>query len=209
MKAAAVVDIQQVNLYQPILRRQEKVFSSATLVQALAVVAAALLAIWGYGAWQVHALDRQVQLARGQQAQSEARLQQLQRLYPEPVRDRALAGRVAAAEKELAQKRRVLHALSERAFGNTAGFVDQLQGLARQSVEGLWLSELELAAGGTRLRLRGNALAPELVPRYLQRLSAEPVFAGTEFQTFLMQRAADDRSIAFLLSTEPAKEGKR
>lgn len=209
MRAASIAEVQQVNLYQPILRRQEKVFSSRTLLQALAVVALALLAIWAYGRWQVHALERQVELARSQQAQSEARLQQLQRLYPQPVRDRALGERVAAAERQLAQKRRILHALSDRSFGNEHGFVAPLEGLARQSVEGVWLRALDFSAGGTRLRLSGNALSPELVPRYLQRLSAEPAFAGTEFQTFVMKRAEDGRGIGFLLSTEADAKGDR
>ncbi len=39
--------------------------------------------------------------------------------------------------------------------------------------------------------MTGQALKAELLPRYLQRLSTEPVFAGKTFETLLMSRDHD------------------
>ena len=44
--------MQQVNLYQPIFRKQKKVFSARALVQAVVLVAVALGGIFGYSRWQ-------------------------------------------------------------------------------------------------------------------------------------------------------------
>jgi hypothetical protein len=40
---------QQVNLYQPIFKRQRHIFSALTMLQSAAVVIVALLTIYGYG----------------------------------------------------------------------------------------------------------------------------------------------------------------
>ena len=42
---------QQINLYQPVFRRQHKVFSAVTLAQMVAVVLVLLLAILGHTRW--------------------------------------------------------------------------------------------------------------------------------------------------------------
>ena len=51
---------QQINLYQPIFRRERKVFSAATIAQATLVVAAGLAAIYGYASWKMRGLNREV-----------------------------------------------------------------------------------------------------------------------------------------------------
>ena len=50
---------QQINLYQPIFRKQRQIFSATTLAQVLGVVAAALLLLYGYGLLQVRGLEGQ------------------------------------------------------------------------------------------------------------------------------------------------------
>ena len=51
---------QQVNLYQPIFRKQRKVFSAVTIAQAAAVFIVGLLLIYGYGRWQLAALGADI-----------------------------------------------------------------------------------------------------------------------------------------------------
>lgn len=193
--------MQQVNLYQPILRKERKLFSAVALAQTLVFVSVALLTLWGYGYWQVGSLEREVARAELQRQQGGQRLEQLRVLYPARPEDETLARRLAAAEADLQAKQRMLAALSQRSFGNTAGFVPHFEGLARQQLEGLWLTRIEFSRGGVELGLQGKALRPELLPRYLRSLGAEPAFGGTEFQSFVMTRPEQRTGVEFVLHT--------
>lgn len=179
---------QQINLYQPIFRKQKKIFSAKTLVQASALLIAALLLIYGYGRWQVFALNQELAHSKAQVAASQRRVAEMRRLSPPQAKDQRLEKANDRLARELETKHRVLAVLSGKSFGNTSGFADYLEGLARQHVSGMWLTGLKIEDGGTRLELRGASLRPELVPRFLQRLGGEKAFAGTSFSTFKMSR---------------------
>ncbi len=193
---------QQVNLYQPIFRKEKKIFSARTLAQACAILLLALGGIYAYGRWQVHQLAVQLERSRTQAQAMQNRVSEIQRLAPRRSEDPALLARNKQLAAELAQKQRVLATLADRRLGNTQGFAPYFTGLARQQLDGLWLTGLTVAGGGSRLELRGSTLRPELVPRYLQRLAQEAPFRGMAFETFEMSRAKGARhQIDFLLRT--------
>jgi len=180
--------MQQINLYQDEFRPRREVLS---LRQALAALGALLLVLLALSVWQAArnlALTTQLEAARQTLHQNETRLASLRKAQAIRKPDPALAKAVQQLAKRVETKGRVLAVLTGKRFGNTEGFVPQLTGLARQRIEGLWLTELRLYGGGTRLDMAGNALKPELVPRYLQRLSNEEVFSGTAFETFRLAR---------------------
>jgi hypothetical protein len=68
---------QQVNLYQPIFRRQRQIFSAVTMLQSAAVVVVARLTIYFYGIWQVGLLEAQVLELEGRERAYSARLARL------------------------------------------------------------------------------------------------------------------------------------
>jgi len=179
---------QQINLYQPIFRKQKKIFSAKTLLQASAMLIAALLLIYGYGRWQVFTLNQELTHAKSQLTASQRRVAEMRRLNPPKVKDQRLEKTSKRLQKELDTKRRVIAVLSGKSFGNTAGFADYFEGLARQHVAGMWLTGLKIQDGGTHLELSGSTLRPALVPRFLQHLGGEAPFAGMRFDTFKMSR---------------------
>lgn len=197
---------QQVNLYQPIFRKEKKIFSTQTLLQACLILVVALGLIYGYGRWQVHSLAVQLDRARVQATQMQQRVAEIQRVSPARTPDPRLIAHNRRLQTELAHKQRVMATLADRALGNTAGFAPYFAGLARQHVDGLWLTGLTVAGGGAQLELRGSTLKPELVPRYLQRLGGEGAFKGMAFRTFEMTRPdTHPQQINFLLRTADAK----
>jgi len=180
--------MQQINLYQEEFRQQSLPLSA---LQALLATAGLLLLLLGASAWrywQAYGLDAQVQQAQQQLQQSQQLLAEGKIAFPAAQAEPRLARRLVRLKQDVLLKQRVLQVLSGRQFGNTQGFVEQVSGLARQRIEGMWLTQLDIRQGGAQLGMKGNALQPELLPRYLQRLAHEPVFAGVEFDTFLMQR---------------------
>lgn len=186
---------QQINLYQPIFRRERKVFSAATIAHVGIVMALGLAVIYGYARWQMHALEREVALLETQQAQAKAQLEQLSKEVAAQGDDGALKAQLAAQQAELASRRELLRWLGEREQGRQGGFAEHLTGLARQHRSGeLWLDGIRLADGGRRVTLEGGSHDAGAVVRYLRRLGGEPAFAGLEFDSVTLERGKDPAS---------------
>lgn len=180
--------LQQVNLYQDELKKQKLNYSAAMLTQVSLILLVVFSVAAGIRYFQLQ--QHQSLLAENQQKQkmAMANLQKLQTELSKRKKDASLSKRILSITKELANKQKVFGILSQDEFGNTKGFVEHVSGLARQRIEGLWLTHLRIADGGTDVALHGSTLKPSLLPKYLQRLSAEKAFAGTEFQSLLMAR---------------------
>lgn len=180
--------LQQVNLYRDELKTQKLTYSALMLLQLCIILVVVFSAVAGFRAFQVQ--QQQSSLVAKQQKQKVmmADLQKLQAEFSSRKKDTALSRRIKDKTKELANKQKVLGILSRDEFGNTKGFVEHISGLARQRIEGLWLTQIRIADGGTNVALHGSMSKPALLPKYLQRLSAEKVFTGTEFQSLLMAR---------------------
>lgn len=199
---------QEINLYQPIFRREKKIFSAVAMAQVAAIVAAGLAAIYGYGAHTVLQLEEQVEHLERRIAGAQTRLDVLTRTYPPRSRSAVLEAELNRLQRELGQAENVARALSKGTFGNTSGLSGYLAGLARQHIEGAWLTKVRVARGGDAVGFGGRALAPELVPVYLGRLSAEPAFSGKTFSA--LELVVDEEQpgiVRFEVQTEGAGLG--
>ncbi len=189
--------MQQINLFHPSLRKKKDhlSFENIRLVAVLAVVVLVLIsAVQGYLHHRVNS-----ELAQLKQEQQQLMLD-VQKVTAElsAISDSsALQETLVSKEKELTNKQNVLSALSGRQFGNVKGFAEHFTGLARQHIDGLWLTGLHIHAGGQKLNLQGSTYVPEKVPKYLQNLSAEPSFSGLEFRSFLMEREEKSTRVKF------------
>jgi len=178
---------QQVNLYQPIFRKQRQVFSARTMAQAVTVVAVALLAIYAYGIWKLAGLDADVVQLEGREKAFAA---QLGRIDPNLG-----ANRRAEVEQEiknlnatLLDQQRLIDVLRDQPLGTTGGFSGYLAALGRQHTPELWLDQLAINGATRAVDLGGRSVRAELVPAYLQRLGAEPALAGQRFDRLDIER---------------------
>lgn len=185
---------QQINLYNPALRRQREWLSFANVVAVAAFFALTLGAV-GFT----------------YQAQTRARLDAIQALEPRLNAARTAVvqlGVQAAAnadggaaeraltdqKQQLAMRREVLAALQDGAGIDslrgqaTVGFSDYLRGLARQTVQGLWLTGFAVGPGGNGLEVRGRMLVVDRLPEYIKRLNAEAIFKGRQFVSLDISR---------------------
>lgn len=189
---------QQINLYHPIFRKQEKKFSALTMLQASLLVLVAILLMYGYASWQVRALRQQAQqveqqyLTVGQQFETLNRQLAARQLDPRYSKELArLEGRILAVQtiRELARH--------DYFFGGN-GYSDYFIAFARQAVSGLWLTGFTVTGAGEQLSLDGRTGNPERVPQYLQKLSRETLLAGTGFDAFHITRpeTADRKGFA-------------
>lgn len=191
---------QQVNLYQPIFRKQPQVFSSATLVKIMLLLIAGFGAIYGFGHFQLAKLEARVADLERQRDNAAAQLAQVTERQAPARRSALLDDQLRQVRRELEQKQRVIGALERRDGARSAGFSEYFAGLGRQRLNGLWLTRIAVHEDG-RIELHGYTEQAQLVPRYLQRLSKEPAFRGTEFRSIGIQRTEAPTYNAFQVST--------
>lgn len=182
--------LQQVNLYQPALRRRKEPLSAIAMLEACGLAIGLLGAMYGYELYELNTLQAANEgklKALNQMRETVAALQKTQR-----ARDpgKALEQEIQTTQKELARRRRLVDLLSRGSFGNTSGFSEQFAALARQRIDGAWLTQIGIAAGGESVTLQGITRAPELVPIYLERLLEEKAFTGLAFDEMEISRGS-------------------
>jgi len=186
---------QQVNLYDFVASqsvwRQYSPFPQAALGLLLVLFVLTLFAVMDKSK-----VDAELQQLTAQRDQLEQQSEQLSAINNEAL-TAALQQEVTALENQLAVRQSTMESITAEGAANDTGFSPFLEGLARQHFDGLWLTVIELVQGGDRMGLKGFAGAPELVPRYIGKLSNERVFAGTEFDVFSLERADGNRALAF------------
>jgi len=177
--------IQQVNLYQPVWRAPAMLTARSAGI-AMLTITAALLCMWGFAWWQLKGMRQEAELARSQgdaRRQLEAvRMADLDALSPED-----LELKIASLDASVAVKSRAIQMLEAEAAG-AANFSERLAALSRRHLDGVWLEQLTLGSDHDAMSLTGAALAPDLVPRYLQSLAADPALSGGEIDNFVIDR---------------------
>lgn len=197
---------QQINLYQPLFRKPRVLLSAAAIAQMTALALLILLAVYGFGLWRQHQQAVEIARLEARQQRTTQQLAELVALRLPAVPDPGAERQVQHLAQVYDRKQLLMTVLRDHIHGNTGGFGDYLEGLARQRVDDLWLTEVQIGAGGQRLSLSGLSLSPEQVPRLLARLREAPAFQGKVFQTLEMAQAGDGGgALRFTLSNDAAE----
>ena len=180
---------QQVNLYQPIMGAEKRLFSAYAIAIGLGVLVVSLVALVAFGAWRTHWIERSIAQLEQQEVaalalatRANAAMRPAQSLAQLEAEARELSAQIAARERALDIVRRGT-ATPE------SGFAARLEALARPQLDGVWLSNIVLASGEGRLAMRGGTSDPNLVPEYLAALAQDPALAGVRYDKIAMRRA--------------------
>jgi len=182
---------QEINLYQPIFRRPRPLFSARAMGRALLLMVVSLAGMYGYAAWEVEGLQRYVAGLERQRERAQTRLLALEKNLPAREPSRLLATEVERLARNVEQREALVAMLSAPGEASGEGFSAHLEGLARQHVQGLWLTGIRLEAAGQEVIIRGSALDAALVPVLVQRLGEEQAFAGMRFAALTIDRTSD------------------
>jgi hypothetical protein len=205
---------QQINLFQPIFRKEPKKFSAKAMLQAGLLVLLGVGLLYGYSQWQVNSLRLELARAEARQTAAAKRLDEMSRKFGKRAKDRLLEREIARLEGVIAAKSRIKEILESGVFANTEGYSEYLMAFARQHVSGIWLTGFDIGGAGEKLTLEGRSTVPELVPQYMQRLASEDALSGIEFQVFRMERPEEEEKIRapdyieFLVTTANAGAAK-
>lgn len=196
---------QQINLYQPIFRRQRQIFSAATMVEATAVFAIALLAIHAYGLWKVAGLEAEAVQLEGREKAYAAQLGRLDADSSAASR-REMERELDRLKAERLEQQRLISILESRPLGSTDGFSGYLAAFARRHTDGLWLTALRINGASRAVELVGRTTKPDLVPAYLLSLGEESALEGQRFDELNIERAEDTGEISFRVSSRAVVE---
>lgn len=195
---------QQINLFQPVFRREAKVFSARALAQVLGlalilIVAGSALLQLQLGrhsatrdllASQYHSLDSQLQALESSADAGELA---------------ALDARIKELETRLADGATELGGLQTQLLEHDTGFARLLEALAKHPQQALWLTAIRVQAGA--LELEGLTFDPERLPAYLAELNTDPALAHWSLTTVQLERQAEQPAqLHFVLRSADAGE---
>lgn len=178
---------QQINLFNPIFLKQKKYFSSVAMLQALAIMVAGCGLMAGYAQYQVGSLSRESVNSNAQVLAAQTQLKKVVAEYGPKPKSQSLEMKIQKAETELNSIKKVFDVLNRGDIGNTDGYASYFRAFARQSMEGVWLTGLNLSGAGNEIGLQGRTVQPELLPTYINRLKTEGIMQGKSFGTLEMK----------------------
>ncbi len=196
---------QQINLYQPVFRRQQKVFSAATLTQILAAVLVLLLVILGIARWNLADLKATQAALQQQYEELQQTLLSLGNSHMQSD-TRKLDDDIARLTATIERRHQLLQQFNQLIRHNRGGYAAYFEALARRDLPGLWLTGVQLEEDGA-IELRGMALDPKLVPVYLKMLASQPELRDQRFDSVIIKRPVDDQpAVEFVLRNDRARE---
>lgn len=182
---------QQINLFNPLFRKQKKYFSAATMLQALSMLLLGSLLLYGYAWYRMSTIDeRAVQTAATHKA-TQAKLLEISAQSVTRQPSQLLTDEVARMEAKLQARRHIVGLLGTGALGNSVGFSEFFRALSRQTINGVWITSFHVSGAQSDVAINGRALRPELVPVFLNRLRTETVLAGQSFSAMEMRQPSE------------------
>lgn len=175
-----------INLYDASLKARRDLLAPGP---ALAMVGCALVCMALAVAWARGAATQLAPVAEESSSALRARQAALQAAAESSAAkkpDTEVQSAIAEAQRTLVQHRAALQMLAASPIDNEGGFAARLEALARQSVDGLWLTGMVLRQDD--VVLKGRALQPQLIPVYVQRLDREPSLQGRAFRALEVVR---------------------
>lgn len=186
---------QQINLLDPALRKRRVTLTAARLAMICAATVIAVIGLWFYEQQIIAGLRAELATAQRLLAAQRSHMERIAAAKKARAKDTSPDGETGRLEAELDVMRMQLEMLTGSAAGDIHGFAEYLRAFSRQSVNGLWLTGLDVHAGGD-INIRGRTLDPALVPDFIQRLDREEVLRGRNFAALEMGRPAESRSSA-------------
>ena len=173
--------MRQINLFNPALLPKKHHFSSRTMLQAmLLIIVGTGLVLW-YGNLRMGQLQKLVDTNTKHLANLQTQLDKVNAEFAPKQKDPTLANEIKKAEQQWQNLQELQTWLQATTLGNAEGYAKPMAALARQSVDGLWLTGFDFGDAGQEISLRGRTVQAQLIPSYVQKLANEASFQGKAF----------------------------
>jgi hypothetical protein len=193
---------QQINLYQSQFRPETRMFPAWFMLQAVGILAFGMLLMTLFAQQRINGIEQELDIVARQESVVLERLQNIGPLINAVTGETNWSQQLDDSLRMLAERQAVLNLIQGSTLGDTKGFSRHMKALARQDIDGLWLTHIVLSALGDKTRLEGRALKAELIPLYVQGLTAEAPFSEQRFHRFQIDSPAEDDGTALLFSMD-------
>lgn len=200
---------QQINLYQPIFTEARQPLSAMLAGAVLGLVIVGLAGYSAYKSSQLGALKTEVETLRSEQVAQDALLTATGEQQATRAKPAEIDARITVLEHAITERSAALKVLQSGAAGQTSGFAERMEALARRHVEGLWIDKLVLSGTNGAMTMSGATLNADIVPEYLRSLAREQVLSGTRFDDFIIERPAKQEAQADAPSDAAEGEAKK
>lgn len=193
---------QQINLYQVQYRPRMTVFPTWFMLQATGILLFGMLLMYVFAQQRIDGIEQELEIVARQESIALERLQNIGPLINAVTGETNWSEQLDDSLRMLAERQAVLNLIQGSTLGDTRGFSRHLRALARQDIDGLWLTHIVLSALGDETRLEGRATHAELIPLYVQGLTIEAPFAEQRFHRFQIDSPVDDKESALRFSMD-------
>ena len=180
---------QQVNLYQPILGAEKRLFSARAIGAGLAILIACMGGLTAFGSWRTHRIERSVDQLERQEAANLALVERSSTALRPGLTQPQLDAEARGLSVDIDARERALEIIRLDSAAPATGFAARLEALARGQLDGIWLTTIIVGSGDGRLAMRGATTDPDLLPAYLAALAQAPALDGVRFDKLAMRRA--------------------
>ena len=187
---------QQINLYRARLVKKEATLPSLGVLKIGGGLVVVVLLLSALSIWRTNALRSDIAALEQEQAGARTTLEETGRRLGAQSGNTQAVDETVKLKALIAAPQSVRELLEKDVFTSKQGYSDFFIALARQSVQGVQLTRVNIAGAGKDIEIFGRATTPDRVPRYLQRLSREKIMDGLEFAAFQISQP-----------TPPAVEG--
>lgn len=198
---------QQINLFNPQFLQQKKYFSAVTMAQALGLLVLGIAAFYGFASLQDRRLTQHTaESSRAYELQKQQFAKASADLNPQKI-EAQIDQDLRSAEAAVALRRALLGEIQSGARSSLA-YSDYLRAFSRQTVQGLWLTGIQIGEAGGQLVVSGRALQADLVPVLISQLKREQVLRGRSLEGLAITRsspAPGARAVVDFTVTSPAQ----
>ena len=190
---------QQINMYQPVFRRQAKIFSTATLLKIIAMVIVLMFALYSNAHSTMKGLQRISADLALNYIQLDARLGAVTSTAA-LSKNASISDEITTLQAQISDRNALLERVDDLFTNTTVGFGDVFETLAQTNLPGLWLTGVQLSQDGS-IEISGTTLDPTLVPRYLQSIARQsPLSILNSGTVNLIREESNQSEINFVLS---------
>ncbi|HEX5338540.1 MAG TPA: fimbrial assembly protein [Gallionella sp.] len=179
---------QQINLFNPVFRKQRNNFSLLNMLQAFGLIVAVALLFYGYAFYQTRQLELQFAESTKRFDAEQARMMSAIAEFSQQRTGDQLQSEVSRLEKQVADQADLINSLKSGAAGNASGYSEYMRAFARQAMQGLWLTGFTVVGEPPQISLSGGVQDAALLPVYIQRLGKEKIMQGKTFSNLQMQQ---------------------
>ena len=193
---------QQINLYQPVSNVRNEPFSAVMMLVLLCFTLLMMMGFYGMLFWKKSTMQTEISILKNQYEQTLMTVAKLEATVIKLTDSSKEKQQLKHLKKIYASKQNALNELSTMVIGNSDGVSEYFSALARQNIEPIWFSDINVYSGGQQLFLQGKTTDAQYIPQFMASLKEESVFNGINFKLFKAQREGDDDLIRFKLQTE-------